>query len=54
MITINLDEPDIDVILDLLSRKIEKANEKEIDEEQVQYRKNLESLKASIEAQISN
>ena len=54
MVTISLDEPDVDVVLDLITRKIEKANEKEIDEEQIQYRKNLEALKASIEAQISN
>lgn len=54
MVTITLEEQDVDVILGLLNRKIEKANEKEIDEAQVQYVKDLKSIKGTIEAQISN
>lgn len=53
MVRLNLEEADVDVILDLLNRKIEKANEKEIDEAQVQYLKELKSIKLEIETQVS-
>lgn len=53
MVRLTLDEADVDIILSLLSRKIEKAAEKEIDEAQVQYLKELKSLKSDIETQIS-
>ena len=52
--TINLETYEIDTLLELLNRKIEKAEAKEIDEVQVEYVKGLKSIKASIEAQISN
>lgn len=52
--TINLETYEIDTLLELLNRKIEKAEAKEIDEAQVKYVKDLKSIKASIEAQISN
>lgn len=51
---INLSECEIDTILDLLNRKIEKANKKEIDEAQVEFVKELTSIKNNIEAQVSN
>lgn len=52
--TINLETYEIDALLELLNRKIEKAETKEIDEVQVKYVRDLKSIKASIEAQISN
>lgn len=52
--TINLETYEIDTILELLNRKIEKAEAKEIDEAQVKYVKDLKSIKDSIEIQISN
>ena len=52
--TINLETYEIDTLLDLLNRKIEKAEAKEIDEAQVKYVKDLKSIKVSIEVQISN
>lgn len=54
MITLQLETYEIDTLLELLNRKIEKAEAKEIDEVQVEYVKDLKSIKASIEAQISN
>ena len=54
-INIALETQDIDLILDLITRKIEKCNsDKEITEDMFVYRKNLESLKNEIVAQISN
>ena len=52
--TINLETYEIDTLLDLLNRKIEKAEAKEIDEAQVKYVKDLKSIKDSIEVKISN
>lgn len=53
MVTLQLETYEIDTLLDLLSRKIEKAEAKEIDEAQVAYLKELKSIKASIEQQIT-
>lgn len=52
--TINLETYEIDEVLNLLGRKIEKVSAKEIDEAQVDYLKLLKGIKGSIEAQISN
>ena len=52
-ITLNLIPSDIDLILDLVNRKIEKVEQKEFDEFQVAELKKLRSLKSEIEGQIS-
>ena len=36
MVTLTLEENEIDIILNLVNRKIEKINDKEIDENQIQ------------------
>ena len=38
MVTITLEENEIDTILNLVNRKIEKINDKEIDENQIQIK----------------
>ena len=53
MVTLHLETYEIDTLLDLLNRKIEKAESKEIDEAQVKYVKELKSIKDSIEFQIT-
>lgn len=50
---IELNEAEIDTILDLVNRKIEKAKDKEIDENQIVFLNNLKDLKGNIESQIS-
>ena len=39
MVTLTLEENEIDIILNLVNRKIEKINDKEIDENQIQTKK---------------
>ena len=53
MVTLTLEENEIDIILNLVNRKIEKINDKEIDENQIQTKKELEDLKNHILVQIS-
>lgn len=53
MVNLSLETTDVDLILNLVSNKIEKAKRKEIDEIQIVYLKQLESLKNEIECQIS-
>ena len=43
----------IDKILELLDRKIEKVEKKEIDEAMVEYLKELKDIKSEIETQVS-
>jgi len=52
-VTLNLIPSDIDLVLDLINRKIEKVQQKEVDEFQVAELKKLKSLKSEIECQIS-
>lgn len=52
-VTLSLEATDIDMILGLLDRKIEKVEKKEIDEAQVAYLKQLRSCKGDIVAQIA-
>lgn len=52
-VKLTLETQDVDLILDLLTRKIEKANEKEITEDQLVYKRTLETLKSEILNQIS-
>ena len=42
MVTLTLEENEIDIILNLVNRKIEKINDKEIDENQIQTKKEFE------------
>lgn len=53
MVTLTLEENEIDIILNLVNRKIEKINDKEIDENQIQIKKEFEDLKNHILVQIS-
>lgn len=52
MVGITLEENEIDTILKLINRKIEKINKKEIDENQIQTKKEYEDLKNHILIQI--
>lgn len=52
-VTLNLITSDVDLVLDLINRKIEKVQKKEVDEFQVAELKKLQSLKSEIECQIS-
>lgn len=53
MQTLSLYEVEIDLILNLINRKIEKAKQKEIEPAQIEFVKELESVKANIEAQVN-
>lgn len=53
MVTITLEENEVDTILNLVNRKIEKINDKEIDENQIQAKEEFEDLKNHILAQVS-
>lgn len=53
MVTIALEENEIEAILNLVNRKIEKINDKEIDENQIQTKEEFEDLKNHILVQIS-
>lgn len=53
MVTLTLEENEIDTIINLVNRKIEKINDKEIDENQIQTKKEFEDLKNHILTQIS-
>lgn len=53
MIELHLETDEVDYLLSLLNRKIEKIEHKEIDEAQVEALKYAKGIKTSIEAQIS-
>lgn len=49
----SLEKADVDLILKLLDRKIEKVEKKEVDEKQIQLLKELRGCKADIVAQVA-
>ena len=53
MVTLTLEENEIDIILNLVNRKIEKINDKEIDKNKNKKKKEFEDLKNHILVQIS-